>query len=150
MSLSTFILIVVAVGVGCLPPLQAGINATIAGYHGHPLWGALTNTLVASAALAVAIVVLGVPTTGLRALAAAPAWSWLGGVLGATVVLSSIIVAPRLGAAGFVSAMVVGTVAASVIVDHFGLVGFREHPATLLRVLGGALVIVGMLLVQTN
>jgi transporter family-2 protein len=83
-------------------------------------------------------------------LAGDPLWSWLGGVRGAMMVLSAIIPAPRLGAAAFVSAMVVGTVVASVAIDHFGLVGFREHPVTTLRLLGGVLVIVGMVLVQTN
>ncbi len=150
MPSTTFVLIAVAIAVGCLPPLQAGINATLSGYHGHPLWGALTNTVVASLALAVAIVVLGAPVSGVRTLASAPAWSWLGGVLGATMVLSAILLAPRLGAAGYVSAMVVGTVTASILIDHFGLVGFAEHPVTLLRLCGGALVIVGMILVQTN
>ncbi len=150
MSSSTIVLIVAAIAVGCLPPLQAGINATIAGYHGHPLWGALTNTVVASITLAAMIAVLGVPTSGARALVGAPAWSWLGGVLGAAMVLSAIILAPRLGAAGYVAAMVVGTVTASLVIDHFGLVGFAVHPASALRVCGGILVVVGMILVQAN
>ena len=60
------------------------------------------------------------------------------------------LVAPRLGAAAYVSAMIVGTMAASILVDHVGLVGFREHPIGALRLVGGALVVGGMVLVQTN
>ncbi|TFH25366.1 MAG: DMT family transporter [Myxococcales bacterium] len=150
MSIASLGLILVAILVGALPPLQAGINATIAGYHGHPLWGALTNTVVASLALLGLIVLLRVPGSDLRAVAGAPAWSWAGGLMGAAMVLSAIILAPRLGAAAFVSAMVVGTMTASVLIDHFGVVGFRPHPISLQRIIGGALVVLGMILVQTD
>ncbi len=143
-------LVLLAICVGCLPPIQAGINATVTQYHGHPLWGALTNTLVASLALATAILVLRVAPGDLAGLSRAPAWSWLGGVLGATMVLSAIVIAPRIGAASYVSAMVVGTVGASLVIDHFGWIGFPEHPVTVARILGGALVVAGMMLVQLD
>ena len=84
MSSATVVLILIAVSVGCLPPLQAGINATLAGHHGHPLWAALTNTLVASLVLGFALLALRVPAAELRMLSAAPAWSWMGGWLGAS------------------------------------------------------------------
>ncbi len=150
MSLSTLALILIAICVGCLPPLQAGINATLAGHHGHPLWAALTNTLVASLVLAIAVLALRIPFVELRILSAAPAWSWFGGFLGATMVLSAIIVAPKLGAAAYVTAMVVGTVTASLLIDHYGWVGFAVQHASPQRLLGSAFVVAGMLLVQTN
>lgn len=148
MSLATLGLIVLAICVGSLPPLQAGINATVTQYHGHPLWGALTNTLVASLTLLAAILVLRVAPADLAGLSRAPAWSWIGGLLGATMVLSAIVIAPRVGAAAYVSAMLVGTVSASIVIDHFGWVGFPERPLTGGRLFGGALVVAGMLLVQ--
>lgn len=150
MFATSVVLIALAVCVGALPPLQAGINATISGYHGHPLWGAFTNTVVATLTLGVAILILRVPLVDLRTLAQAPAWSWVGGVLGATMVFSAIMIAPRLGAATYVSAMVVGTVTASMLIDHFGLVGFKPHPLGIQRLLGGVLVVLGMLLVQSE
>jgi len=150
MSPTTPLLIAFAIAVGCLPPLQAGVNATISGYHGHPLWGAITNTIVASLTLAVAIAALRVPTSGLRGLAQAPPWSWFGGFMGATMVVSAIVLAPRLGAATYVTSTVVGTVTASMLVDHFGFVGFSAHPVSALRLCGGALVVAGMILVQRN
>ena len=85
-----------------------------------------------------------------HSVAVAPAWAWLGGLLGATMVISGIVIAPRLGAAGYVTAMTVGTVTASMTIDHFGLVGFAAHPVSTLRLVGGGLVIAGMILVQSN
>jgi len=150
MSFLTLALILIAICVGSLPPLQAGINATLSGYHGHPLWGAITNTAVATLTLLVVILVARAPASNLQSLGDAPPWTWLGGVLGATMVLSAILIAPRLGAAAYVSATLVGTVTASIVIDHFGLVGFEIHPASWIRIVGGGLVISGMLLVQSS
>jgi bacterial/archaeal transporter family-2 protein len=36
----------------------------------------------------------------------------------------------------------------SVALDHFGWVGFERHPATPMRLLGAALVVVGVRLIQ--
>lgn len=147
---STLFLIPIAVLVGCLPPTQAGVNSTLARYWDSPLLAGLTNTVVATLVVGLAALVLRVPWPGLRAAAAAPWWAWLGGVFGAAMVLSGILIAPRLGAAAYVTAMLVGTVTASMVIDHFGLVGFREHPVSFLRLLGGGLVLLGMLLVRAN
>jgi len=37
---------------------------------------------------------------------------------------------------------------ASLVVDHYGWVGFAAHPATAVRIVGAALIIVGVVLVQ--
>ena len=59
-------------------------------------------------------------------------WLAAGGILGAFFVLSSLVLAPRLGATAFVSATVVGTVAASLIIDHYGFLAYRVQPITAL------------------
>jgi len=148
MAPDLLLLILIALLVGAGPPFQAGINATIAQAHGHPLLGAVTNTLVASLVLFIAILVLKVPAPRLGGLVAAPWWAWTGGILGAFFVLSSLVIAPKLGAAAFVSTTIVGTMIASLLVDHFGLLAYRVQPVTLLRLLGAVLVVAGMMLIQ--
>ncbi len=148
MTPETLLLILVALLVGAGFPIQAGINATIAQALGHPLLGAVTNTVVASLVLLAVILVLRIPSPPVAALAAAPWWAWTGGVLGAFFVLSSLVLAPKLGAAAFVSTTIVGTMIASLLVDHFGLLVYRPQPVTALRVVGGALVVTGMLMIQ--
>ncbi len=147
MPLETLFFIFVALMVGAGYPVQAGINATIAQFHGHPLLAALTNTTVASLILVVAIVVLRVPMPQVASLAAAPWWAWTGGLLGAFFVFSSLVLAPKLGAAAFVSTTIVGTMAASMIIDHFGLLAYRTQPITLQRLVGSALVVTGMMMI---
>ncbi len=47
--------------------------------------------------------------------------------MGALLVLSGVTLAHRLGAATFAACIIVGQLTASVIVDHFGWVGFQQH-----------------------
>ena len=79
-----------------------------------------------------------------------PWWVWVGGLLGAFYVLGSIVTAPRLGAATLVALILAGQSIASLLVDHYGWVGFPEHPITALRVVGIALLAGGVLLVRLS
>lgn len=148
MPLETLFFVFIALVVGAGYPIQAGVNATIAQFHGHPLYAALTNTAVASLVLLVAILVLRIPLPQIASLAIAPLWAWAGGVLGAFFVLSSLVLAPKLGAAVFVSTTIVGTMAASLIIDHYGFLVYKVQPISPLRVMGAILVIAGMLMIQ--
>jgi transporter family-2 protein len=56
--------------------------------------------------------------------------------------------APRLGAATLVAALVAGQMVASLALDHFGWVGFTVHPIDPWRLLGAALIVGGVVLVQ--
>jgi transporter family-2 protein len=78
----------------------------------------------------------------------APWWVWIGGLLGAFYVLGSIVTAPRLGAVSLVALILAGQAVASLIVDHFGWVGFEANPVTAGRLAGMALVATGVALVR--
>ena len=148
MPFETLLFVFVALLVGAGFPVQAGINATIAQFHGHPLLAAVTNTTVASLMLFAVILVLRIPLPQVTAVAAAPWWARTGGLLGGFFVLSSLVLAPTLGAAVFVSTTTVGTMAASLAIDHFGLLVYKVQPLTGLRLLGALLVVTGMLMIQ--
>jgi transporter family-2 protein len=148
MAFESLFSILIALMVGAGYPLQAGINASIAKFHGHPLLAALTNTTVASLVLLVAVIVLRVPLPHVSGLVSAPWWAWTGGCLGAFFVLSSLVLAPKLGAAAFVSTTIVGTMVASLAIDHYGIIAYRAQPITLLRLMGGVFVVTGMIMIQ--
>lgn len=59
-------------------------------------------------------------------------------------------VAPRIGYATFAAATIFGTLAASLLIDHVGLLGFPVRPLSLLRGTGAGCVLVGMLLLQAG
>jgi transporter family-2 protein len=58
------------------------------------------------------------------------------------------VTAPRLGAATLIALVVAGQALASVVVDQFGMVGFKEHHATPGRIAGMALVVAEVTLVR--
>ncbi len=148
MSLDVLFLILVALLVGAGGPIQAGVNATIAQFNGHPLTAAFTNTLVATIVLFVLMLVARVPMPQASSLAQAPWWAWTGGLFGAFFVFSALTIAPKLGAAAFIATTVAGAVVASLAIDHFGFIIYKEQPITFQRALGASLVVAGMLLVQ--
>jgi transporter family-2 protein len=133
---------------GAMLPFQAGINAQLAVHLDSPLRAAFVSFVVGALVLLpiVALFVRGLPSA--EKVSEAPWWVWLGGALGAFYVAGSITSAPRLGAVTLIAVILAGQALASLVVDHFGLVGFDEHPATLGRLAGIALIVCGVLFVR--
>jgi bacterial/archaeal transporter family-2 protein len=129
-------------------PIQAGINAELARGIGGPSRAAFVSFLVGTVALALLAVVATRGLVSLERAGAVPWWAWVGGLLGAFYVFGAIVAAPRLGAVLLIAAIVAGQSVASLVVDHFGWVGFDEHPVTPGRLLGLALLGVGVVLVR--
>lgn len=145
---STLVLVVCAALIGVLLPVQAGVNAELRHGIGSPLGTAFASFLVGTIALGAVAVLARSPVPDLKSLGAIPTWQWLGGLLGAVYITGAVVLAPRLGAATMIAAVVAGQMVSSVVLDHFGWVGFERHPATPARLLGAALVIVGVRLIQ--
>lgn len=133
---------------GALMPLQAGVNAQLARWVGNPVVASLVSFAVGTLALFAYSAALRPQLPALGALAGAPWWVWVGGLLGAVFVTAAAAFAPRLGAATFISITIAGQVLVSVLLDHFGAVGFAERPVTPLRLLGALLLVAGVLMVR--
>ena len=98
--------------------------------------------------LGVAAALVFKPLPSLSRLGNAPWWVWVGGAFGAFYVAGSIVAAPRLGAAALIAVIVAGQSLASVVVDHFGWVGFEPKHVSAGRIGGMALVLAGAALVR--
>ena len=78
----------------------------------------------------------------------APWYAWpAGGVLGVTYLTGNILLAPKLGAGTLVGLVVAGQLIFSVLLDHFGWLGFAQHPAGVARLAGCSLMIAGVFLI---
>jgi transporter family-2 protein len=84
------------------------------------------------------------------AIRSAPWWNWIGGPLGAAIVLAGAALTPRLGAAAFIAAVVGGQLACSLVIDQFGLLDVPRQPLTAGRLLGVGLVFAGVMLVKSR
>ena len=132
-----------AVQTGCNTRLQKGVQ--------QPLLAAavvyaagLTGLLLA---LAVGRFVKGPAWAPLAPLARLPWWATIGGLLGACYILAMITQAARVGAGTFMALSLVTTITTSVLIDHFGWLGMKVHPATLWRIVGCVVMAAGVLLV---
>ena len=133
---------------GALMPLQAGVNAQLARWVGHPVTASLVSFAVGTLALFAYTAASRPQLPTLSALASAPWWVWAGGLLGSVFVTAAAAFAPRLGAATFISVTIAGQVLVSILLDHFGVVGFAARPVTAPRLLGALLLIAGVMLVR--
>lgn len=126
---------------------QVGLNAAIRNGFGSAGMAALTNFLVGTVALVAFLVVTRVPIPARASFGAIPSWAWFGGLFGAFYVATSTIVGPKLGATTLLALTVLGQLAASLLVDQFGWLGFPQQDITLTRLLGSAMLFGGVLLV---
>jgi transporter family-2 protein len=127
---------------------QALINWRLASSAGNPIFAATISFAVGLAALLVVLITQPAGAVRNNMLGQAPWWAWIGGALGAFYIVISIYLIPRIGAAALLSAVVLGQLAFSLCADHFGLFGVQHHPASLPRMAGTALVVVGVVLVR--
>jgi transporter family-2 protein len=143
-----WIYLLFAFAAGAVLPFQAGINAELAHWVHSPIRAAFVSFLVGSILLLVAAAFVFKPLPSWERLGHAPWWVWIGGALGAFYVVGSIVSAPKLGAATLIALVVAGQGVASVVVDHFGWVGFEPRHVTPGRLVGIGLVGAGVLLVR--
>jgi transporter family-2 protein len=137
-----------AFAAGVVLPFQAGINAELAEWLHSPVRAAFLLFLVGTLLLLVASALVFKPLPSWNRLGDAPWWVWVGGALGAFYVAGSIVSAPKLGAATLIALVVAGQSLASLVVDHFGWVGFEPKHASAGRLVGMTLVGAGVVLVR--
>jgi transporter family-2 protein len=137
-----------AFAAGAVLPFQAGINAQLAVWLHSPVRAAFVSFLTGTILLAVAATLVFKPLPAWSRLGHAPWWVWLGGALGAFYVAGSIVSAPKLGAAALIAVVVAGQSLASIVVDHFGWVGFEPKHVSPGRLIGMGLVGAGVALVR--
>ena len=137
---------VIAALVGAGLTVQVGMNATVRFAIGSPVLAAVVNFVVGLAALACVALASGARWAPGSA-ATVPAWAWFGGLLGAAYVAATTVLGPRLGAAALLALTLAGQMAAALLVDHFGIIGFPQWPATPARLLGAVLLVAGVLLI---
>jgi transporter family-2 protein len=133
--------------VGAGLTLQVGMNAIVRTAVGSPILASIINFVVGLLALVLLAIVGGSRLTP-AGLAAVPAWAWLAGLLGAGYVAATTVLGPRLGAAVLLALVLCGQMAAALLVDHYGAIGFPRNPVTAARLIGAALLVVGVLLIM--
>ena len=127
--------------------LQIGMNSRLRTVLQNANQAALISFLVGTAALVGLLLATRTPLPPRDTLASVPVWAWLGGLMGAFYVAISTVVASQLGTASLLGLALLGQVTMALVADHFGWMGLPEHPITLTRLAGVALLGAGVWLV---
>lgn len=133
---------------GAVVPFQAGANAAAGRALGHPLWATVVSLSVSLICIIPVMLAMKVSWPTADNLAARPGWIWTGGIAGVIYITAAILVAPKFGAAGFMTAVIAGQIGASLLIDAYGLMGFTARDITPSRLIGVALVVAGVAIMQ--
>ena len=144
----TYIFLAVLAGVAVTA--QVGVNSSLRQHLGSPLSAAFFSFLIGTAGIFLYTIATRASWPTTQAMAKAPSWTWIGGLLGAYYVVTAIVVAPKLGAAGLVSIVVATQLCTSLILDHYGLIGFAQHSINGWRIAGALLLVAGVALIVRN
>ncbi|MGF7397793.1 DMT family transporter [Thermoanaerobacterium thermosaccharolyticum] len=144
--MNSIMLYVGAIIVGLALGLQSPMNSTL-GKIALPKNSAVLNNLVGL----IILVVISFADGSIRQFAnlfKAPTYLLFGGILGSIIVLGSIILIPKLGAATFASIIVSVQMIAALLIDNFGLFGVEKTPIDWFKIMGVVLLIIGVRLIK--
>ncbi len=145
----TWWVLLIGLSAGAAVALQFSVNSQLEHATGHPLWAALISFLVGTTGLAIMILVQRIPLPATKGISNAPAWIWMGGLFGASYVVTAIVLVPRVGVAVLAGLVVTGQLIAALLLDHYGLFSAPVTRLTIPRVVGAALIILGLFLMRT-
>ena len=146
-TMKQFLLSFVTILAGATLSFQAGINLQLQrAWAQSPLLAACVSFLVG--ALALLFVVLLTRTHFPPLPKKFTPWHWIGGFFGAFLVLMTVIAAPRLGATAMIALVLAGQIGVSLVLDHFGLIGYARKALTWRRAAGALCLAAGVLLIQ--
>ncbi len=137
----------IALLAGASLAVQVGVNNGLKTKLEQPIAASITSFATGTLALILYGLLSRSPWPSASLWKGGPWWIWLGGSFGAVYIVMTVTFSPKLGAAGWVGVVVTGQILTSVILDHFGLVGFSPHSISWTRVGGVALLLAGAALV---
>ena len=135
---------------GALSSMQPAFNGQLADQLGSPLRAALVNftagALIMLSVVSVFAMRAGVPSV--ERLSSVPLHLWVvGGTLGAIFVSTATWATPKIGAGAFFAALYAGQLIMALVLDHFGLLGLEQKSATLMRIAGVPILLLGAWLI---
>lgn len=134
-----------AAGVGI--PLLAALNAALGQRIGSPVAAGAVLFAVAFASALVVLLVTG-QGSALARVPGQPPVQFLAGCLMVFYLLSITFVAPRFGLGNAIMFVLLGQLVSSAIIDATGLMGLAARPVSAMRLLGIAVMALGVFLTQ--
>ena len=135
---------VFALAAGAFIAVQAGSNSQLKKSIGVPMPAVIVNYLVGLTCIVLYTLARRAHVAVFSKAGTVPWWGWMGGMFGALYGVAAVILASQMGAATLTLLVVTGQLACSVMLDHFGWMGFEVHAASPSRLVGCVLMIAGL------
>ena len=136
----------VAVFLAVLAGLAGSVQIAVMGRFGGRIGVLEALTFATAVQLLLSATILVVARTGLGGLGGAfrtPAWMWLGGLMGLTVVFAITFAQPRIGATATIGILIAGQLVMGALIDRYGLFGVEPIEISLPRAIGIVLLGIG-------
>jgi bacterial/archaeal transporter family-2 protein len=136
----------VAVALTVLAGLAGSVQVAVMGRFGGRIGTLEALAFSTCVQLILSVAILLVVRAGVGGLGGAfrtPAWMWLGGVMGATVVFAITFAQPRIGATATIGILIAGQLVMGAAIDRFGLFGVDRIDISVPRAVGIVLLGIG-------
>lgn len=131
---------------GAANPLQSATNGELNKQLQQPLWAGIATYVTGLLGMLLIQLFVRQPLPAGQ-VAGVSWWAWLGGIVSVLSTMAGLTMVQKLGSGIFTSLSVTASLVVSVLLDHLGLLGLKQHPLSVTRVIGCGLLIAGVWLV---
>ena len=140
-----FVYLIVALAAGVALATQSAINTQLAkAMSGEAVIATFISFAVGTIILFFIAWVKTDLWGNLSAIPSQPWWKLIGGVLGAIVVFTTVLLAPKLGITAMLFFIIVGQLITAATIDHFGLIGMPIREVNITKFIGLIIVAFGL------
>ncbi|MGP1519377.1 MAG: DMT family transporter [Haemophilus parainfluenzae] len=140
-----FVYLIIALAAGVALATQSAINTQLAkAMSGEAVIATFISFAVGTIVLFFIAWVKTDLWGNLSAIPSQPWWKLIGGVLGAVVVFTTVLLAPKLGITAMLFFIIVGQLITAATIDHFGLIGMPIREVNITKFIGLTIVAFGL------
>ena len=140
-----FVYLIIALAAGVALATQSAINTQLAkAMSGEAVIATFISFAVGTIALFFIAWIKTDLWGNLSAIPSQPWWKLIGGILGAVVVFTTVLLAPKLGITAMLFFIIVGQLITAATIDHFGLIGMPIREVNITKFIGLIIVAFGL------
>ena len=140
-----FVYLIIALAAGVALATQSAINTQLAkAMSGEAVIATFISFAVGTIVLFFIAWVKTDLWGNLSAIPSQPWWKLIGGILGAIVVFTTVLLAPKLGITAMLFFIIVGQLITATTIDHFGLIGMPIREVNITKLIGLIIVAFGL------
>ncbi len=139
----------IALLAGAANPFQSATNGQLNKQFQQPVWAGIAVYATGLVGMLIVQAFVRQPLPALH-LGSVSWWAWLGGLISIASTMAGLILVQKMGAGTFTCLSISAALVISVVLDQFGLVGLKQHTASSGRLIGCALLVAGVWLVNRS